>query len=139
MTALCKCGCGLDAGISTRARRDRGYKKGDQLEYLRGHRPRDNYIGRTLTPPKPRRINECGHPERPHASKGMCRACAMRAWHKAHPGRAQKWRKANPDKWQRSRKKQRLKALFGLTLEQYEAMLRAQDGKCANSGCSNRR
>lgn len=29
---------------------------------------------------RPPRVNECGHPERPHKAKGKCNACYLREW-----------------------------------------------------------
>ncbi len=40
------------------------------------------------------------------------------------------WRKLNPDKTAKLYRRRRLKAVFGLTLEDYEVMLRNQDYSC---------
>jgi hypothetical protein len=29
---------------------------------------------------RPVRVNECGHPDKPHAAKGKCNACYLRDW-----------------------------------------------------------
>ncbi|HEY5396217.1 MAG TPA: hypothetical protein VIL16_12550 [Trebonia sp.] len=35
------------------------------------------------TPRAPARVNECGHPERPHEAHGKCKACYLRDWKEA--------------------------------------------------------
>jgi len=42
-----------------------------------------------------------------------------------------RWQKANPDKMKAYLRKSRLKTTYGLTVEQYDAMLVAQNGCCA--------
>ena len=41
-----------------------------------------------------------------------------------------KWVKENPEKYKRSYRASRLKRKYGLTIEQYEAIVESQDGKC---------
>lgn len=80
-----------------------------------------------------------------------CKACnnaAKAARYRANPGpareRTQQWRKENPERYAatqaafrlsggkaRSSRKSHLKRKFGLTIEQYEAMLAEQGGGCA--------
>ncbi len=45
--------------------------------------------------------------------------------------KTQDWKKRNPEKWQRIRRNSVLKREFGITIEQYEAMLEAQGNVCA--------
>lgn len=45
------------------------------------------------------------------------------------------WRKSNPEAAAAITRRSKLKTLFGLTQEEYEAMMIAQDGKCA--GCDS--
>lgn len=44
------------------------------------------------------------------------------------------WFKANPERADRARHAHTMRAFYGITPEQYEAMLTAQDGKCAICG-----
>lgn len=56
-------------------------------------------------------------------------------WYKKNPekNRAQTtaWRKANPEKAKEIYRAARLKMLYGISIEQYDEMLKNQDGKCA--------
>lgn len=49
---------------------------------------------------------------------------------------SKKWYEANREKVSVARRSNRLRRLYGLTVEQWEAMLRSQDGKCAICGTS---
>lgn len=42
--------------------------------------PRPKVPGKGRTAP---RVNECGHPERPHEAQGKCKACYLRDWREA--------------------------------------------------------
>lgn len=63
----------------------------------------------------------------------------QRAWRKANPERVlaqlarqrEKQRGVNRDRHRENERKYRRKYLYGLTAETYDALLRAQDGKCA--------
>lgn len=46
-----------------------------------------------------------------------------------------RWREKNPERHRRIRRSAMLKHKYGITLEQYEEMLEAQDGRCALSHC----
>lgn len=60
---------------------------------------------------------------------------AMRKWEKANPdkvsARSREWRYRNLDKVRQKAKRVRLRLDFGLSIEQYEMMLDAQNGVCA--------
>jgi hypothetical protein len=60
--------------------------------------------------------------------------CSGTACKLCHAKRRREWRKANPDREKINQRKQDLKRYFGITPEQYDAMLQKQSGKCA--GCN---
>ena len=43
-----------------------------------------------------------------------------------------KWQDANPERVKLTRWKRQLRKMYGLTIEEYEAMLRTQQGRCAS-------
>lgn len=62
-------------------------------------------------------------------------AARDRAWRKANPEytkeRSRKWRKENPEKVREYTRNYRLRKVYGLTVEEYEARLKAQKNRCA--------
>lgn len=84
---------------------------------------------------------ECRHPERKYHARGMCRPC-YETWHVAHnPERKAKvyaartaWRKKNYFRDLRSIWAARVRKNFGISIEQYETMLREQSGVCGLCG-----
>jgi hypothetical protein len=57
---------------------------------------------------------------------------------KANPDKdsGNKWLKNHPQEAKHHLRKNHLKATYGLSIEQYEAMWIKQDGKCANPHCT---
>ena len=76
----------------------------------------------------PAQIPSC-HPERKYHSKGLCASCSVMAWQKRNPERVRTYNRRGARKWH-------LKAVYGMTVEQYEEMWTAQGGRCANRACS---
>lgn len=84
-----------------------------------------------------------------------CRSEAGRQWHLAHPeqGKAKArawrdrnperaaanrnaWRSANPERAHLLERRKQLQRSYGMTTEQYDAMLAAQGGRCAICGAT---
>ena len=78
---------------------------------------------------KPARIPDC-HPDCKHCAKGLCKPCYDREYgrrnRKKLNARARKWAKDNPKKVQRARRKYQ----YGISLEEIQARMNAQDGMC---------
>lgn len=55
----------------------------------------------------------------------------------AAAAKVQKWRKEHPEQWSQIQRAGRLKRLYGLSLSDYDAMLIAQNGKCAMCGTTD--
>lgn len=87
------------------------------------------------------------HPERKHKARGLCKACYLRAVYYANPERERERRRRryherrevkaknawhNPGR-ERARAGYRRKA-YGLEPREFEAMLEAQEGRCALCG-----
>ena len=74
------------------------------------------------------------HPDRLTRYAELCEPCYRRKFRAEHSeelrARTQKWRAANPDRL-RARERERTLAAYGLTVESYETLLAAQDGRCA--------
>lgn len=60
------------------------------------------------------------HPDRPHFAKGMCKLCHNTLW-----------RRANPDRVRIHRKRKECISKYGITLDDRDAMIQAQNGQCA--------
>jgi hypothetical protein len=84
-------------------------------------------------------IVTCGHPDRKHAAKGLCKSCYIQQLRKRTPELHQQHLKSRrvyrtklyrtKDGWLKARAKH-IKETFGLTLEEYQQMQDAQGGVC---------
>lgn len=103
------------------------------------HWQREKTAGRLDDHPlKPRGLVTCGHTERKHQAKGLCASCYSTKWMRENPDKnsGNRWLKNHPEQARFHLRKHRLKKLYGLTPEQYEALWNRQGGRCANRGCS---
>ena len=57
-----------------------------------------------------------------YKKRSICKICSNKA--------SSKWKKENKEKDQLSRQKSKLKAKYGITIEQYQAMVEEQKGVC---------
>ncbi len=82
----------------------------------------------------------CSNCEQPLDSshRSYCRKCAAeyaQRWRNENPGKQvlanRKYQQNNPEAFRASKKKWRLKSIYGLSLEEFNAMLEAQAGGCA--------
>ena len=61
---------------------------------------------------------------------------APRRHRRADPEVARRWRAANPDRVALHERRKSLKARYGITIEQYDDLLRSQGGACAICGAA---
>jgi len=71
--------------------------------------------------------------ENPELSKQRARERYQRD-PQAAAAKVQKWRKNHPEQWARIQRANRLRRLYGMSLDAYEDMLKTQDGRCAICG-----
>jgi len=84
-----------------------------------------------------------GHVAERYTSTGQCFACLSASnerRYRSNPSefkkRSQEWRKKNPEKYARSNKSSRYKKVYGVTIDQVEAMAEAQGNACPACDCS---
>lgn len=133
VTGYCACGCGQRTTIATQTSTARGVTKGQPTRYVTGHnrRTRPNGLpavnaqtcagcGEELP------ISEFGTHRNPNTGKTYrrlkCKDC--------HTRDAVRWARSN----RRRTRDGRLRRAYGITIEQYDAMLEAQGGVCAICG-----
>lgn len=111
--SLCKCGCGIDAGVYLR--KDRPGKPQKEKSFINGH----FFKGKS-------KKTHCirGHARSPNSvwPNGTCKICtdtyvSQRVWPKTPAGK-------------RSVKNTGIKLRYGITLDQQEDMLKKQGGLC---------
>lgn len=102
---------------------DDGPGRGQSAELLAAVRP----VARTPV---------CGHPDRKHRGLGLCNSCYTAQWAKAHPdaNSGNNWLKRHPEEARLHSRKLNLKKR-GITVEEYDRLWVAQDGRCANQAC----
>ena len=75
---------------------------------------------------RPARVPTC-HPERKHVGFGLCRACYNKLDYATAPRR--------PPATKEDRRRYKLKEKYGLSVAQFEEMVRQQSGCCAICAC----
>jgi len=64
-----------------------------------------------------------------------CHNAKVKEWEKSHPenirARTYRWRERNPEKARAIQRRSEMKRKYGLTEDQFVALLASQDGKCA--------
>lgn len=89
-------------------------------------------------------MNECKKCGTPHDSgRRICRECeasSARNWRAKNPDRARQiireYQERNPEKMRAHNRRMKLRKAYGVTPEQFEAMLTSQSGRCAICGTS---
>ena len=88
-------------------------------------------------------VTECEHTDRPHAARGLCGSCYTSWFNHSTPERNARYKEhkrrnyvntTSPEK----RRAAHLKKMYGLSLDDYEALLLSQNGVCAMCGLSSR-
>ena len=108
-----------------------------RLSSRKGTRQPAELIERRIAPLRGRhREITCGHPDRKHGAKGLCKSCYMVEWMRLHPdaNSGNAWSRANPDRARYLRRRGQLKK-HGITPEQYAELHAQQGGRCANNRC----
>lgn len=110
---LCECGCGQDAGVY---KRDCvGGKAGQPKRVCNGHQALLGRAARTLLY---QQRTQCTNGHALEVVGGKCKVCSY--------AKVLEWNKANPLRVKAMKRKSR----YGITEEEYQGMLSAQDNKC---------
>jgi hypothetical protein len=81
--------------------------------------------------PEADRESKAAHAERNRGAIVAARKVAYAANRTEAIAAARAWARANPDRQHKAQRKSHLKRMFGITVEQFDAMLASQDGRCA--------
>ena len=130
----CHCGCGRKTKIATRNYWANGTISGEPYKYIRGH----THV-REAGPETPDGYKWCGkckttkpineffkNASESDGYQSHCKVCVQENYYD--------YIKKNRDKEKLYSLRNRLKKKFGMTHEQYQAILDSQDGKCAICG-----
>jgi hypothetical protein len=127
----CRCGCGQPTSIANRNRRDQGWIKGQPLAYVVGHSPRAR--GGPKTNPGERWCCRCRivkstdeffrNGKTASGLQTVCKYCSRDI--------QRAWKIKNRGKERRYALKHMLQRNFGLTLNDYDALLERQLHSCA--------
>lgn len=131
-TGKCFCGCGQDAPKWRQSYKSLGVQKGDYKRFVSGHQ----YI-RSNKPPA-----TC-HPDRPTKVRGLCGSCYNRELSNKSPDTrekilsrkrelwAQRYAARNSEAHAHVQKNRVLKHRYGISLDEYDEKLSAQQNRCA--------
>lgn len=128
---LCKCGCGQRTSLWPQTYTKLGIRKGDPRTYIKGHRAK-----------RPPRYASC-HPDRLVKGRGLCGSCYNKKLLEQNPEARMRLNTRQKARWRalyssglgpEHAKKQRdrhLRHRYGISAEEHEALLTAQNGLCA--------
>ena len=72
------------------------------------------------------------HPDKPHSAKGLCKSCYMKQrWKRPEVRQRAKDRRVDNEQTRRRNKMYMLRALYGISLEDYDRLVITQRGLCA--------
>lgn len=138
----CHCGCGRPTVIVTRNIRRSDRRKGQPNLFLQGHHARLHNPGRRKVPDDQGRYQctKCGHfkpvldfSSRATASNGVMSQCAT-----CKGLQTKNWSQMNPDKKRENERRARFRQRYGISVEEYLALLDRQNGLCAICGRAER-
>lgn len=74
------------------------------------------------------------HPDKPSKGLGLCGSCYSKQLYKKKRAAGTDPYSKNPEKARMTRRRNSLKKLYGITLEEWQRMFDSQEGKCAICG-----
>lgn len=129
---LCQCGCGKPTKPAPKTSVSRGWIKGKPTKYLRGHGPQHRAgfeaakRGLIWCYSCEQELSPESFPDRPRRRLGR-KDCCLRC----SAVYAREWRRKNPERHRRNNESSVIRALYGITRDDYYKMLAEQDGVCA--------
>lgn len=130
MDGYCKCGCGGKTTVAQYSDKTKGWVKGQHKKYLQNHnvrvvRNKDPYVKYCYCCKTTLPRTEFYH--RKQTSNNINRKSLIHSWCKScQKAKGKEWGDKNKDK----RKGYVMKSKFGISIEDYNAMLLEQKGKC---------